>query len=148
MEYLDIMTRSIETSEYILRKVELMKWVEEDLHDTLKDVLLGAEFEPGIQVHAQVSFGAVFKHGPHYDTVKHIRPDFLLVDKGRYPIAFIDYLSEVHDPAQDDLKKAIAKKADIAFIQIPAKSKPSAIRALLREAGVADKIQPASARAA
>ncbi len=136
MELADILAGSLETSDYILRKVELMKWVEEDMHDTLRHALQADEFEPGLQIHAQVSFGAVFKDGPHYDTVKHVRPDFLIVDKGRYPLAFIDFLSVCHEPALDRLKQAIAKKADIAFIRIPKKATPAEISQQLREAGV------------
>ncbi|MBV1707268.1 MAG: DUF2726 domain-containing protein [Hyphomicrobiales bacterium] len=141
MELADILAASLETSNYNLTKVELMKWVEEDMHDTLRHALLDDEFEPGLQVHAQVSFGAVFKNGPHYDTVKNVRPDFLIVDKGRYPLAFIDLLGACHDPALDRLKAAVAKKADIAFICIPSGAKPAEIRQLLREAGVLARIE-------
>lgn len=136
MEHADILAVSLETSAYVLRKVELMKWVEEDMHETLRHALQDDDFEPGLQIHAQVSFGAVFKDGPHYDTVKHVRPDFLIVDKGRYPLAFIDFLSVCHDPALDRLKQAIAQKADIAFIRIAKTATLAEIKQQLREAGV------------
>ena len=141
MELADILAASLETSHYNLTKVELMKWVEEDMHDTLRHALLADEFEPGLQIHAQVSFGAIFKDGPHYDTVKHVRPDFLIVDKGRYPLAFIDFLSVCHDPALDRLKEAVAKKADIAFIRIPKGAKFAEIKQHLREAGILARIE-------
>ena len=136
MEHADILAVSLETSAYVLRKIELMKWVEEDMQETLRHALQDDVFEPGLQIHAQVSFGAVFKDGPHYDTVKHVRPDFLIVDKGRYPLAFIDFLSVCHDPALDRLKQAIANKADIAFIRISKKATLAEIKQQLREAGV------------
>ncbi len=141
MELADILAASLETSNYNLTKVELMKWVEEDMHETLRHALLADEFEPGLQIHAQVSFGAVFKNGPHYDTVKHVRPDFLIVDKGRYPLAFVDLLSVCHDPALDRLKAAVAKKADIAFIRIPSGATLVDIKQHLLDAGALARIE-------
>ena len=135
MDMLELLAARIETSDYLLRKQELMKWALEDLHDGLRAALAGPQFAPGIQVHAQVSMGAVFRHGPLYHEIKHIRPSFLLADIGRFPIAFVDYLGAAHDAAHDRVKRAVARKAQMALVQVPERWTPQGLRALLLEAG-------------
>ena len=136
MDALGILAAKIETSDYLLRKQELMKWAEEDLLESLRAALASPEFEHGLSVHAQVSFGAVFRHGPLYREVKHIRPDFMIADSGRFPVAFVDYLGAGHDADFDVVKRAVAKKARMEFVQVPAGWTPQMLRMLLLEAGL------------
>ena len=145
MDALDILAASIETSDYLLRKQELMKWAQEDLLESLRAALASPEFEHGLGVHAQVSLGAVFRHGPLFHEVKHVRPDFMITDAGRFPVAFADYLGAGHDAAFDGVKRAVAKKARMEFVQVPAVWTPEVLRMLLLEAGLGAR---AAARAA
>ena len=145
MDALDILAASIETSDYILRKQEIMKWAEEELLDSLRAALASPGLEHGLAVHAQVSLGAVLRHGPLYHAVKHIRPDFTIIDAGRFPVAFVDYLGAGHDADFDGVKRAVAKKAQMAFIQVPVGWTAAMLHLLLLEAGLCAR---AEARAA
>ena len=117
--YLDQLALDIDACVYQLRSIELMTWGSEDLLGKMTAILAGPDFTPGMQVHCKVSLGSVFKHGPLHDRIRHIRPDYLVTDHARAPIAFIDYQGGGHDAAQDAVKGAVARKAGLAFIQIP-----------------------------
>lgn len=116
---LDILAASIETSQYLLKKRETMKFAHEELLEALRVTLAAPSFAHGLQAHAQVSLGALFRNGPLVAEIKHIRPDFVLLDGGRFPVAMIDYLGAGHDSSFDGVKRAVAKKAQMALIQIP-----------------------------
>ena len=135
MDMLELLAARIETSDYLLRKQEMMNWALEDLQEGLRTALAGPQFAPGIQVHAQVSLGAVFRYGPLYHEIKHIRPSFLLADIGRFPVAFVDYMGAGYDAALDPVKRAVARKAQMAFVQVPERWTPGGLRALLLDAG-------------
>ena len=117
--YLDQLACDIDACVYQLKSIELMTWGNEDLLGKMGAILAGPEFTAGMQVHCKVSLGSVFKQGPLYDRIRHIRPDYLVTNHARAPIAFIDYQGGGHDAAQDAVKGAVARRAGLAFIQIP-----------------------------
>ena len=132
--HLDQLARDIDACIYQLRSIELMTWGNEDLLAKITSILAEPVFTAGMQVHCKVSLGAMFKHGPLHDRIRHIRPDFLVTDHARAPIAFIDYLGGGHDSAQDTVKGAVARKAGLAYVQIPREYSTGDVRQALLEA--------------
>ena len=119
----------IEASPYQVRAREFMRWGHEDLLGALKRA--AREMDGSITIHAQVSFDSILKNGPLHERIKHIRADFVLVDVARLPIAFVDYLGAGHDASHAAVKAALAAKAGLPYLQMPAEWTFVEMKALL-----------------
>ena len=134
MQELQLLAQDIDDSPFQIKPVELMRWGHEDLLCGLKCAVAELELGEGIQIHCQVGFGSFLKQGPLYERFQHVRPDFVLIDRARLPIAFIDYLGAGHDAGYAAIKQAIASKTGMAFVRVEAEWTLSGLKQTLAQA--------------
>ena len=134
------LARDIETSPHQVRAREFMRWGHEDLLGAIKRA--AKEMGASISVHAQVSFDSVLRHGPLHERIKHIRADFVLTDIARFPVAFVDYLGAGYDTTHASVKAALAAKAGLGYLQVPAEWSFGDLKAALQ--GVLNAGPPAA----
>ena len=93
----------------------------------------------GYRVFAQTSLGEVLR-SPDEDAFHSInskRVDILIVDKGGWPVAAVEYQGDGHyqgtAAARDAVKKEALRKAGIRYVEITATDSAEQIRSRVRE---------------
>ena len=122
------LAQDIDSSIYLIRANEVMRWGHEDLYGGLVEMLASGNIGSNYSVHCKISFDTMLKYGPLHERIKHIVPDFVIVDQNRQPVAILDYLGAGHEACHDEVKQAVARKMGMGYLAVSAEWEFTAVK--------------------